>query len=197
VELFTANPSNLKESETFGSLFSKGSRGGRDDVFFDAEHGGYDDSDADSFTSDFQNEDFDEDSEFEEDGDSAKELDVENGVEEAIISPCESGPPSYSESYSNPTPIVPCAESTGKIAEVVVVRRKHLPAPTVSMENISIMSILGNNVGKDLSTVAMPIALNEPLNLLQKLAEELEYCELLQAAADISDPVERMVHIAG
>ena len=59
------------------------------------------------------------------------------------------------------------------------------------------MSILRNNVGKDLSTVAMPIALNEPLNLLQKLAEELEYCELLDTAASSPDPVERMMFIAG
>ncbi|KAJ3229014.1 hypothetical protein HDU78_009322 [Chytriomyces hyalinus] len=77
-----------------------------------------------------------------------------------------------------------------------VVRRTNLPAPPVSMENISVMSILRNNVGKDLSTIAMPIALNEPLNLLQKLAEELEYCELLDAAAKAEDPVERMVLIS-
>ncbi|ORY47691.1 Oxysterol-binding protein [Rhizoclosmatium globosum] len=77
-----------------------------------------------------------------------------------------------------------------------VVRRRTLPAPPVSMENISIMSILRNNMGKDLSTIAMPIALNEPLNLLQKLAEELEYCELLDAAADTDDVVDRMVLIS-
>ncbi|KAJ3135572.1 Oxysterol-binding protein- protein 3 [Physocladia obscura] len=75
----------------------------------------------------------------------------------------------------------------------VVVRRTMLPAPPVSMENISVLSILRNNVGKDLSTIAMPIALNEPLNLLQKLAEELEYCELLEAAADAKSVVDRMV----
>lgn len=40
-------------------------------------------------------------------------------------------------------------------------RRTALPSPTLDMENISIMSILRNNVGKDLSTVTMPIALNE------------------------------------
>lgn len=43
----------------------------------------------------------------------------------------------------------------------------------------------------------MPIALNEPLNLLQKLCEELEYCELLDKAAAIPDPVDRLAVIAG
>jgi hypothetical protein len=46
-------------------------------------------------------------------------------------------------------------------------RRRALPHPTISMENVSIMSLLRTNVGKDLSQVAMPLALNEPLNLLQ------------------------------
>jgi hypothetical protein len=65
------------------------------------------------------------------------------------------------------------------------------------MENISVLSILRNNVGKDLSTIAMPIALNEPLNLLQKLAEELEYFELLDAAAHTENPIDRIVLISG
>ncbi|KAJ3394907.1 Oxysterol-binding protein- protein 3 [Entophlyctis sp. JEL0112] len=77
-----------------------------------------------------------------------------------------------------------------------VVRRTRLPAPQVSMENISVMSILRNNMGKDMSTIAMPVALNEPLNLLQKLAEELEYCELLDAAADAPSVVDRMVFVS-
>ena len=52
-------------------------------------------------------------------------------------------------------------------------------------------------MGKDLSTVAMPIALNEPINLLQKLCEELEYCELLDRAAKTTDTVERLCLVAG
>ncbi|KAI9209194.1 Oxysterol-binding protein [Polychytrium aggregatum] len=75
-------------------------------------------------------------------------------------------------------------------------RRAALPAPQVSMENISLMSILRKNIGKDLSTVAMPIALNEPLNLLQKLCEELEYSELLEQAAETSDDVHRIALIS-
>lgn len=47
--------------------------------------------------------------------------------------------------------------------------------------------------GKDLARVSMPAPLNEPLNLLQRLCEELEYSELLDRAANTQDPFERMV----
>jgi oxysterol-binding protein-related protein 3/6/7 len=52
-------------------------------------------------------------------------------------------------------------------------------------------------MGKDFSTVSMPIALNEPLNLLQKLAEELEYSELLDAANAEVDPITRILLVSG
>lgn len=55
------------------------------------------------------------------------------------------------------------------------------------------MTILYNNIGKDLSRVSMPVALNEPVCLLQRLSEELEYTDLLDIANHIEDPFERMV----
>lgn len=39
----------------------------------------------------------------------------------------------------------------------------------------------------------MPAALNEPVNLLQRLCEELEYSELLDTASNTPDPYQRMV----
>uniref|UniRef100_A0A2I3M3D1 Oxysterol-binding protein n=1 Tax=Papio anubis TaxID=9555 RepID=A0A2I3M3D1_PAPAN len=75
-------------------------------------------------------------------------------------------------------------------------RRTCLPAPCPSSSNISLWNILRNNIGKDLSKVAMPVELNEPLNTLQRLCEELEYSELLDKAAQIPSPLERMVYVA-
>uniref|UniRef100_A0A8P4FWS2 Oxysterol-binding protein n=1 Tax=Dicentrarchus labrax TaxID=13489 RepID=A0A8P4FWS2_DICLA len=75
-------------------------------------------------------------------------------------------------------------------------RRTALPAPGSDNNHIGIMTILYNNIGKDLSRVSMPIALNEPLSLLQRLSEELEYSELLDIANQIDDPYERMVYVA-
>ncbi|XP_068944801.1 oxysterol-binding protein-related protein 3 isoform X5 [Petaurus breviceps papuanus] len=75
-------------------------------------------------------------------------------------------------------------------------RRTCLPAPCPNNSNISLWNILRNNIGKDLSKVAMPVELNEPLNTLQRLCEELEYSELLDRASRTPDPLERMVYVA-
>ncbi|XP_071357511.1 oxysterol-binding protein-related protein 7-like isoform X2 [Trachinotus anak] len=75
-------------------------------------------------------------------------------------------------------------------------RRSTLPAPGTDNSHIGIMTILYNNIGKDLSRVSMPVALNEPLSLLQRLSEELEYSDLLDIANHIDDPFERMVYVA-
>ncbi|XP_036400876.1 oxysterol-binding protein-related protein 6-like isoform X1 [Megalops cyprinoides] len=75
-------------------------------------------------------------------------------------------------------------------------RRTCLPAPSPDTSNINLWNILRNNIGKDLSKVSMPVELNEPLNTLQHMCEELEYSELLDKAADTSDPYERMVLVA-
>uniref|UniRef100_A0A8C9W3A3 Oxysterol-binding protein n=1 Tax=Scleropages formosus TaxID=113540 RepID=A0A8C9W3A3_SCLFO len=72
-------------------------------------------------------------------------------------------------------------------------RRSCLPSPSPNTSSLSLWNILRNNIGKDLSKVAMPVALNEPLNTLQRLCEELEYSELLDQAAATLDPFERMV----
>ncbi|PNF39980.1 Oxysterol-binding protein-related protein 6 [Cryptotermes secundus] len=75
-------------------------------------------------------------------------------------------------------------------------RRTKLPSPRPDTEGLSLWNLLCKNIGKDLSQVSMPVALNEPLNMLQRMCEELEYSELLDKAADVDDPYERMVYIA-
>ena len=60
------------------------------------------------------------------------------------------------------------------------------PAPPIS---ISFASVIMRK--------SFPVALNEPINLLQRLAEELEYSELLDKAAGMSgDPVEQLIYIS-
>ncbi|PSN35782.1 Oxysterol-binding protein-related protein 6 [Blattella germanica] len=72
-------------------------------------------------------------------------------------------------------------------------RRTKLPAPRPDTEGLSLWNLLCKNIGKDLSQVSMPVALNEPLNMLQRMCEELEYSELLDKASEVDDPYERMV----
>ncbi|XP_029978544.1 oxysterol-binding protein-related protein 7 isoform X1 [Sphaeramia orbicularis] len=85
-----------------------------------------------------------------------------------------------------PNSVVP--KSTG--------RRTTLPAHCPDNSHVGLMAILYNNIGKDLARVSMPAALNEPVNLLQRLCEELEYSDLLDTANDTPDPYQRMVYIA-
>uniref|UniRef100_A0A667X5R2 Oxysterol-binding protein n=1 Tax=Myripristis murdjan TaxID=586833 RepID=A0A667X5R2_9TELE len=75
-------------------------------------------------------------------------------------------------------------------------RRSTLPSPSPSSSGVSLWNILKNNIGKDLSKVAMPVQLNEPLNTLQRLCEEVEYSELLDTANQTHDPYQRMVYVA-
>ncbi|KAM4580761.1 oxysterol-binding protein-related protein 3 isoform 2-T3 [Odontesthes bonariensis] len=88
--------------------------------------------------------------------------------------------------------------NSGSVEEGTVLcqRRSCLPSPSPTNSTISLWNILRNNIGKDLSKVAMPVHLNEPLNTLQRLCEELEYSELLDRAANTQDPFERMMYIA-
>ncbi|KAJ3990482.1 oxysterol binding protein [Lentinula detonsa] len=81
------------------------------------------------------------------------------------------------------------------ISQVQVARRTHLPAPITGDEG-SLFAVLKKNVGKDLSTIALPVSFNEPLTLLQRVAEELEYFDLLEQAAATSNPIERMQFVA-
>nr|ABF22369.1 oxysterol-binding protein-like protein 3 [Takifugu rubripes] len=80
-------------------------------------------------------------------------------------------------------------------AVTLVRRRSTLPSPRPS-SSVSLWNILRNNIGKDLSKVAMPVQLNEPINTLQRLCEELEYSELLDTANQTQDPYQRMVYVA-
>jgi hypothetical protein len=40
-------------------------------------------------------------------------------------------------------------------------------------------------VGRDLSTVSLPAVFNEPLSLLQRAAEDMTYCNLIDAVRDL------------
>ncbi|KAF9015367.1 oxysterol binding protein [Cyathus striatus] len=81
-------------------------------------------------------------------------------------------------------------ETSGK-----VIRRTALPSAPPGDEG-SLFTILKKNVGKDLSTITFPVSFNEPLTLLQRAAEEVEYFDLLEQAAKATDPVERISYVA-
>ncbi|KAL9591378.1 MAG: hypothetical protein Q9179_007783, partial [Wetmoreana sp. 5 TL-2023] len=76
-----------------------------------------------------------------------------------------------------------------------VKRRATVPAPTVAPP--SLIGFFRKNVGKDLSTIAMPASSNEPLSLLQRASEQLEYSQLLDTAVSPSNQssIHRLLYV--
>ncbi|PNY21663.1 Oxysterol-binding protein [Tolypocladium capitatum] len=72
-------------------------------------------------------------------------------------------------------------------------RRRTIPPATVQPP--SLIAFVRKNVGKDLSTISMPVSANEPTSLLQKVAEQLEYAQLLDKAARQKSATERLLFV--
>ncbi len=72
-------------------------------------------------------------------------------------------------------------------------RRSTVPPPTIMPP--SLIGFLRKNVGKDLSSICMPVSANEPTSLLQRASEQLEYSSLLDKAVKATDPVERLIFV--
>lgn len=66
-------------------------------------------------------------------------------------------------------------------------RREALPPPKQQEKSVSLWSILKECIGKDLSRICLPVYFNEPLSVLQKTVEDLEYAELINKVGDHAD----------
>jgi oxysterol-binding protein-related protein 3/6/7 len=73
-------------------------------------------------------------------------------------------------------------------------RRSQIPPP--KQPPPSLIAFLRKNVGKDFANIAMPASANEPTSGLQRIAEQLEYSSLLDAASTHNDPAMRLLYIA-
>ena len=120
----------------------------------------------------------------EQDISSASEIDDDNSFERSALS----------GDLTNST-FPPKPKNLAPLPLELIPRRRNVPLPTVGPP--SLIGFLRKNVGKDLSTISMPVSANEPISLLQKVAEQLEYSGLLdEAAKESSGSLERLIHIA-
>uniref|UniRef100_A0A8C6WXJ4 Oxysterol-binding protein n=1 Tax=Neogobius melanostomus TaxID=47308 RepID=A0A8C6WXJ4_9GOBI len=79
---------------------------------------------------------------------------------------------------------------SGRELQTLRLRRTHIPdKPNYSL---NLWSIMKNCIGKELSKIPMPVNFNEPLSMLQRLTEDLEYSELLDRAARCESSLEQM-----
>ncbi|KAG9287344.1 hypothetical protein G9A89_023715 [Geosiphon pyriformis] len=75
--------------------------------------------------------------------------------------------------------------------------RDRLPLDQKSFRpDVSLWSILKNSIGKDLSKITLPVYFNEPTSMLQRMAEDMEYSELLDIAARQKGSTERILYVA-
>ncbi|OKL63543.1 hypothetical protein UA08_02036 [Talaromyces atroroseus] len=119
----------------------------------------------------------------------AEDEDVD--VDDDALSSCSEGDSLQKESSAVLFP--PKPKSMSPLPLDSVQRRKTVAAPI--MPPPSLIGFLRKNVGKDLSAVTMPVTANEPLSLLQRAAECMEYSPLLDKAASATDGLERLVYV--
>ncbi|PWW79793.1 hypothetical protein C7212DRAFT_355555 [Tuber magnatum] len=74
--------------------------------------------------------------------------------------------------------------------------RERLSMDADDRPKISLWGILKSMIGKDMTKMTLPVSFNEPTSLLQRVAEDMEYTDLLDQAADCSESTERMVYVA-
>ncbi|POS87115.1 hypothetical protein EPUL_002111 [Erysiphe pulchra] len=74
--------------------------------------------------------------------------------------------------------------------------RKKLKLDVDDRPKVSLWGILKSMIGKDMTKITLPVSFNEPTSLLQRCAEDLEYADLLNIAADREEATERLVYVA-
>ncbi|XP_055055016.1 oxysterol-binding protein 2 isoform X2 [Misgurnus anguillicaudatus] len=75
-------------------------------------------------------------------------------------------------------------------------RKRRSCIPEKPNYSLNLWSIMKNCIGKELSKIPMPVNFNEPLSMLQRLTEDLEYHELLDKAARCENSLEQMCLVA-
>ncbi|XP_047222285.1 oxysterol-binding protein 1-like isoform X1 [Girardinichthys multiradiatus] len=80
--------------------------------------------------------------------------------------------------------------------ELEPVRQRRTRIPDKPNYYLNLWSIMKNCIGKELSKIPMPVNFNEPLSMLQRLSEDLEYYELLDKGAKCHNSLEQMCYVA-
>ena len=74
--------------------------------------------------------------------------------------------------------------------------RTRLPVKQPDKNNSNLWSVLKQCIGKELSKITMPVQWNEPISLLQRVSEYMNYAYLLKKAAKAKTSEERLEMVA-
>uniref|UniRef100_A0AAY4A9S3 Oxysterol-binding protein n=1 Tax=Denticeps clupeoides TaxID=299321 RepID=A0AAY4A9S3_9TELE len=111
-------------------------------------------------------------------------FDAMEDVQEFITVPAD---PKYHRS--------PCSCHSLCVSEFPVKKRR-TRIPDKPNYSLNLWSIMKNCIGKELSKIPMPVNFNEPISMLQRLSEDLEYSELLDKAAKCQSSLEQLCYVA-
>ncbi|KDE07698.1 hypothetical protein MVLG_02157 [Microbotryum lychnidis-dioicae p1A1 Lamole] len=74
--------------------------------------------------------------------------------------------------------------------------RQRLPITTDNRPPVSLWAILKGSIGKDLTKISFPVFFNEPTSMLQRMAEDVEFSDVLDHAAAQEDATRRIAFVA-
>lgn len=74
--------------------------------------------------------------------------------------------------------------------------RTQMPIGKDDRPSVSLWAILKNNIGKDLTKISFPVSFNEPTSMLQRMAEDMEFSECLDAASMQEESTKRIAYVA-
>ncbi|KAM8880868.1 oxysterol-binding protein 1-like isoform 2-T4 [Synchiropus picturatus] len=94
----------------------------------------------------------------------------------------------------NEEPLAMNQESS--LQELLPLKKRRTRIPDKPNYSLNLWSIMKNCIGKELSKIPMPVNFNEPISMLQRLSEDLEYHELLDKAAKCHSSLEQMCYVA-
>ncbi|CAL8241937.1 unnamed protein product [Merluccius merluccius] len=94
----------------------------------------------------------------------------------------------------NEEPLAANQESPSQ--DLVPVKKRRSRIPDKPNYSLNLWSIMKNCIGKELSKIPMPVNFNEPISMLQRLSEDLEYHELLDKAAKSQSSLEQLCYVA-
>ena len=81
---------------------------------------------------------------------------------------------------------LPELQESAKGYDAIYPSRQKLPLdPSLPKPSLAVWSFLKNAIGKDLSKVTLPVIFNEPVSMLQRMCEDIEFIELLSLASRV------------
>lgn len=119
----------------------------------------------------------------------------------------EAPPPTYTEAYIDTKSDIKAKtkEQEQKLTKIneegSFLGYENPPRTKLSMDEdnrpkVGLWGILKSMIGKDMTRMTLPVSFNECTSLLQRLAEDIEYSNLLDTAAGYDDSTLRMAYVA-